>query len=256
MPSIFTTCKLYCDPEPECGLRLLAPLTPDACCSVFRADLTDVFSGSELHYVAKLVYRHYGVVVHQELEKRWPYQESQAFQRGHQLATFAPKLFGWSQKPGINTCLYIMEYLLPPYWDTEGWLTLTALGLDMAAQHLTPIYQVLKEIVAYLTSLELVHGDLRPNNLMIKMQKSMVLAQPVQIKVVDFEWAGKVGFARYPHNRNEDLGYPGKPGDLIGRDDDLFMIKKWFESMEEYKSRNPNRRASTSRVPWAPLLAT
>jgi len=215
----------------------MAPLASDERFSVFEALAYEMDNPhNSLSCVAKLVYRHYGVAVHQALEK-----------------SFAPQLFGWSEKPGINACLYIMEYLLPPCWDTEGWLTLTALGLDMAAQYLTPIYQVLKEIVAYLTSLELVHEDLRPNNLMIKMQKSMVLAQPVQIKVVDFEWAGKVGFACYPHNRNEDLGYPGKPGDLIGRDDDLFMIKKWFESMEEYKSRNAGRSHTTLHLSSGPL---
>ena len=240
MPSIFTTFELYDHPGHEYGLRLLNPLTSDVLCSVFAAygyKTGVTLSGSplELNCAAKLVYRRYGVVVHQALETRSPYQASQ---QNYQLETFAPKLYGWSNKPGIDTRFYIMDYLCPPSWNSEGWLTLTALGLDRAAMNLAPICRVLREIVDCLIELKFVHGDLRPNNLMIKMKNSMVIVEPVQIKVVGFNWAGEVGSARYPYNLNEDLGYPGKAGELIEWDHDLFMIEKWQKSVEAHKSRN------------------
>jgi len=225
VPSIFTTFESYDHPGREYGLHLLSPLTSNVFCTAFGAygyKTGVTLSGSplELNCVAKLVYHQYGVGVQKALE------------------TFAPKLYGWSHKPGIDTCVYIMDYLCPPSWNSEGWLTLTALGLDGAAMNLAPICRVLREIVDRLIKLKFVHGDLCPDHLMIKMKNSMALAEPVQIKVVDFKWAGEVGSACYPADRNEDLGYPGEPAGLIEWDHDLFMIEKWQKSMEAYKYRN------------------
>jgi len=235
VPSIFTTFEQY-NSKAQFGLRLLRPLlADDVRYSVFGAfayNLNDTSSGEPpyVNTVAKLVYRHYGVVVHQAL-----YQPEASNPQGPNQA---PKLHGWSHKPGIDACVYIMEYLLPPSFDGPGWYTLAELNQDMVAKKLDLIYSVLTNIVNRLITLKLVHGDLRPNNIMIRMQDRTLIAKPVEIKVVDFEWADKVGVARYPQNRNEDIGYPGKAGGLIGWDDDLDMINKWRKGMLDYVARN------------------
>ena len=172
--------------------------------------------------MAKLVYHHYGMAVHQALGNP------------EALNLLAPQLFGWSRKPGINASVYVMEYLYPPGYETEGWCTLAEVNQDKVAKIRHLIYPVLQEIVNRLVNLGFVHGDLRPNNLMIRMKDRTNIAEPVEIKVVDFEWADKVGIARYPHNRNEDIGFPGKAGDLIGPKDDQYMIDKWKEDINKY----------------------
>jgi thiamine kinase-like enzyme len=53
-------------------------------------------------------------------------------------------------------------------------------------------------LLKHLQSLELVHGDLRPNNIMIKVKAGFEVAVPVVIKVIDFEWADVADKGRYP----------------------------------------------------------
>ena len=244
MPSIFTTFTQY-DPEAQIGLRLLSPLTTfisDSSsivhCSVFRAytctDSIDIPSGPlQTDCVAKLVYRHYGVAVHQALYHKPEAPNPQAL--NWEAPTFAPRLRGCSSLPGIQACVYIMDFLRPPTFVLPGWYTLANVRIKaMVAKKVDVIYPVLKNIVNRLFNLGLVHGDLRPNNLMIKMKDCAFMVEPVEIKVVDFEWADKVDIARYPQSRNEDIGYPGKPGGLIGRNDDLYMIDKWRKDMKNH----------------------
>jgi hypothetical protein len=238
VPSIFTTFMQY-EPEAEIGLHLLTPLTPDTSSDAAHAAAAasrSVFLGyfpqtesntppGELHLsvVAKLVYRHYGVAVHQALHQALP--------------TFAPELLGYSSKPGIQACVHVMEYLRPPFFGTPGWLTLDKINQDRVADNLDRIYPLLSKIVNCLAKLRLVHGDLHPNNLMIKMSDRIHIMQPVEIRVVDFEWADKVGVARYPQSLDKDIGYPGEPGSLIGAGDDRYMIHKWQAGLVDYRNK-------------------
>jgi len=244
VPSIFTTFEQY-DPKAEIGLRLLTPLTPsDMVRSVFGAYACTIMDDAQLYpnCVAKLVYRHYGVAVHQALHQALNWE----------APAFAPKLHGCSSKPGIDARVYIMEYLRPPSYDTPGWLTLARVNQDMVAKKLDLIYPLLNEIVDRLANLELVHGDLRPNNLMIKMSDRIQIAEPVEIKVVDFEWADKVGTARYPQSLNKHIGYPGEPGGLIGPKDDCYMIDKWRMGVLDYVEKL-HRTGTVGNNAWSPF---
>lgn len=238
MPSIFTSFFHY-KRDADIGLRLLTPLTsgssPDAAhataavhCSVFLGHVPGIPGELRQNFVAKLVYRHYGVAVHQALHQA----ENQAA-----ASNFAPELHGCSSKPGIQACVYIMEYLPPPFFGTPGWLTLDKINQDRVAKDLDLIYPLLNEIVDYLASRGLVHGDLRPNNLMIKMRDRLQILKPVEIKVVDFEWADRAGVARYPQSLGKDSGYPGEAGGLIGAGDDRYMINKWRTGILEYRDQ-------------------
>lgn len=215
MPSIFTTYGEVETEIPKLPLKLLHRLKDDARYSVFTAHSPDLphTQENEPNCVAKLVFDHYGPEVHQALAPE-----------------FAPKLFGRSSKPGLNYCVYIMEYL-EPCVGADGWISFLNLPRAVAtvARVEDQIITILEKIVKRLQNLKLVHGDLRPNNLMIKMSAPYIVANPVAIKVVDFEWADRSGVARYPENRNECAGYPGEAGGLIEQAHDGFMIEKFLK---------------------------
>jgi len=77
-----------------------------------------------------------------------------------------------------------------------------------------------KEAVVLLQSKNLVFGDLRLPNILLKDGKVMI---------IDFDWCGKAGDARYPAELNLDreLGWPPgvQPGSIMQKELDLFMLE-------------------------------
>ena len=184
----------------------------------FAGGLPDECPSGQANCVVKLALKHYGEEVHQVLEPE-----------------FAPKLYGCSRREGTTPTVYVMELLPLPTKFVGGWFTLFTLTGSFK-ELVTPqiyenIFAILNKIVARLQARGLVHGDLRSNNIMVKMAHSGKVADPVEIKVIDFEWAGPVGSARYPLRRNDNIGYPGKAGDLIGSNDDHLMVERLQASM-------------------------
>jgi serine/threonine protein kinase len=155
---------------------------------------------------AKLAFRHYGLKVHQAL-----------------APDFAPMLLGVSSKLEIGASLYLMEYLAPPVQDQEGWVTLSNLSAPLIGKHHKEICSALDTFALHLESQKLVHGDLRPNNIMIKVKDFKVM-RPVVIKAIDFEWADVAGKGCYPLQLNAEVGYPGTPGGLIETSHDAEML--------------------------------
>jgi serine/threonine protein kinase len=75
-----------------------------------------------------------------------------------------------------------MEYLSP----ADGWHTL----YDYAKQHRdvkSRIKNQVDKLLEVMSEKGIVHGNLRPNNIMIRHGRGE--AEP-QLKVVDFDWAG------------------------------------------------------------------
>ena len=169
----------------------------------------DAFAQANGNCAAKLAFRHYGLNVH------------------HALAPdFAPRLLGVSSKPEIGASLYLMDYLAPPAYNMEGWVTLSSLTAPWIGNKLEQICSALDTFTKHLQSLKLVHGDLRANNIMIKVQAGFEIAVPVVIKVIDFEWADVVDEGHYPLHRNAQLDYPGTPGGLIETSHDAEMVRR------------------------------
>ena len=175
---------------------------------------TDAMSSGNC--VGKLAFGHYGSEVHQALAPE-----------------LAPRLFGVSSKPEIGASLYIMEYLTPLTCDWEGWVTLSNLDPIFIGIEHKDICSALDVIVERLRSLKFVHGDLRPNNLMIKMTSFFQVAKPVVIKVIDFEWANVNNKGRYPLLRNSNINYPGTPGGLIEANHDADMVSKCKDDIDK-----------------------
>jgi len=229
MPNIFTTYKPDNDKESKpLQLELFSRLHGDSRYSVFKAyaeGVPDQIPGGLGNCVAKLVFDHYGLAVHKALAPR-----------------FAPKFYGHSSREGTNAKIFVMECLPIPEdeeeWDGMRWIMLATLPEQLNTPRLDPhlrndIYVILKDIVLQLKDQKLVHGDLRSNNLMIKMVNPHEVAKPVEIKVIDFEWADELGLARYPYDRNNAVGYPGNAAALIAAGDDLLMVEKWAKQEVE-----------------------
>lgn len=79
----------------------------------------------------------------------------------------------------------------------------------------------LEQILHTLESNGMVHGDFRMNNVMIKA------GEEEKAVLIDFDWAGKVGIARYPHNRADLVDYPGRSGGPIEAKDDRELFDSW-----------------------------
>ncbi|BDA45559.1 hypothetical protein COCOBI_07-3460 [Coccomyxa sp. Obi] len=120
---------------------------------------------------------------------------------------FAPGLLGCERLPG-RWLMVIME-LLP----------LAACTWDDVDTMEKP-RDVLRAAVAALHDARFVHGDLRACNVMVDEQK---------VYLVDFEWAGKAGEAKYPFYMNrKDITWPPGATDNqpITKEHDVFWMEK------------------------------
>jgi serine/threonine protein kinase len=121
-------------------------------------------------------------------------------------AEFAPALYGTAKVQGAPTA-YVMEYLSP----NDGWKTLH----EHARQHgdvKSHILAPLRLIFAEMEKHDIVHGDFRPNNIMIRRKGA---GDDYELRIIDFDWAGENGKVNYPWCRNEDISWPGQPNDPI-----------------------------------------
>ena len=127
--------------------------------------------------LVKLVYGRYGTEVHDELAK----------------ILLAPRLFGTLAIPGAPIAI-AMEHLQPPSPGKEGWVTLFSLGKNIESDAQRGLALAVHEIVQKLEQANLVHGDLRLNNLMVHVNgdgKILLVDGKARIKVIDFDWSGK-----------------------------------------------------------------
>ncbi len=132
----------------------------------------------------------------------------------------APLLHGTARVAGAPSAI-IMEYLEP----SAGWTTLqtyveTHRDIEVGIEH-----PALAKLLETMKEKKVVHGDLRPNNIMCRVRpEGGTEGHELEIKVVDFDWAGKLDSARYPAIMNPAIKWPGAPGDLISEDDDGTLL--------------------------------
>lgn len=133
---------------------------------------------------------------------------------------------------------HVMEYLPPPSNDSAGWISLLELGEKfptVASIHKSVIEAALYKIINVLGERNYVHGDLRPNNLLIKVATGPDGCK-IQyregslpfLKVIDFDWAGVAEVVKYPPHRNPDVEWPGDSGKPILQSHDKLMIDAWL----------------------------
>jgi hypothetical protein len=139
---------------------------------------------------------------------------------------------------------HLMEYLPPPSDHSQGgWISLLDLEgrfPKVASDSKASIEAALYNIIDVLGEKNYVHGDMRPNNLLILVKvtpdgKSCIIqsrpdSNPPHpyLKAIDFDWAGIAGAVEYPPHRNPDVEWPGESGMPILNTHDRKMIDIWM----------------------------
>ncbi|CAG8490655.1 803_t:CDS:2 [Paraglomus occultum] len=125
----------------------------------------------------------------------------------------APRLFSCKWIPG-GWCVVVMEQLM-------GYGSLSSLAQDKKLS----IQKKTMESVKKMHNQGFVHGDMRLSNIMTGPNDS--------VKIIDFDWSGKVGEAVYPPLLNPDIDWHPdvKAGAKILPDHDLYMLNNSFNSV-------------------------
>jgi len=78
-----------------------------------------------------------------------------------------------------------------------------------------------------------VHGDIRPPNILVGADR--------QPRMIDFDWSGKVGAARYPVGLNRDIKWPvgTKEGGFIETCHDTEMLDRYVEEKKALSPSDP-----------------
>ena len=204
-PRIYDSCTLL-EPEfnGEVGFLTFVSRPNDAYKRLFLATLTSC-SIPGLQVLVKLVPRSYSRDVHKHMADNG----------------LAPELYGYAEVDGAPTA-YVMEYLDPSSWQT----LYEFFESDTTAVDATQLQEAVESILKMLDSKDFVHGDLRTNNIMIRTD---VIEKCVDVKVIDFDWAGKAGEVCYPAERNTDIQWPGEAGAPILKEHVSEMVHSWLD---------------------------
>ncbi|CAG8762940.1 11111_t:CDS:1, partial [Cetraspora pellucida] len=111
----------------------------------------------------------------------------------HQLLAnngYAPKVLASSIIPG-NWCLVYIECL-------DNYSMLHRITLNLNDQERNCLKEKIEKAVEYLHNLGHVHGDLREGNILVGRLED----NDFDVKLIDFEWSGKAGFACYSYFMN------------------------------------------------------
>jgi len=77
-----------------------------------------------------------------------------------------------------------------------------AFKFNAAAMDRTQLQEALDSIIGKLELKNYVHSDLRSNNIMIRTN---VKEKSVDLRVIDFDWAGEAGQVCYPEKWNREI---------------------------------------------------
>ncbi|KAL0574474.1 hypothetical protein V5O48_007488 [Marasmius crinis-equi] len=172
--------------------------------------------------------RHYSVAAHRLLE----------------AASVAPKLHYWDSAPeddaeadGEEPRLFYWRMIVMEHLKNA----VTLYDFTGTSSDARQISGHLQRAVMSLHSNDYVFGDLRPTNIMVEVR---YLADEVQeeggerevrVALVDFDWAGKAGKARYPPGISIGgaIKWPEgvKPRALITKEHDLYWLRTWLDCM-------------------------
>ena len=204
VPRLYPTCRIL-DNNTEAQITFQ---------SVFRASYDKPIFNANLHgfkgqVLAKMTSRPYGAFVHRFLGN----------------CNLAPRLIGVCTLDEQCPTIYVMEKLDDSWTSLAAWSKEEApVGSEQRSTIRARVHDSIIEIIGLLEGENLVHGDLRTTNLMIKRDGSA-------LKVIDFDWAGEAGKILYPFERNEDVGeWPvgSEPGGIISKADDHALFEKWW----------------------------
>ncbi|CAG8801090.1 10376_t:CDS:1, partial [Gigaspora rosea] len=153
-------------------------------------------------------------------------------------------------KEAHNTCFELG--LAPKLWSVnnlqQGWKIVVMEYLEeYESLHIvdSEIFSQTKSVVKNATKSfhdsGYVHGDLRDENIMVKYKN-----EKVDIKFVDFDWAGREGEAIYPESLNPAINWHVDVGwhKLIKREHDHHLVDNIYLDMPDDKPSKKRRRLS------------
>ena len=128
-----------------------------------------------------------------------------------------PSLRGFNAVPG-GWYMVVMDLL-------EGYECLYDIKYRLSHEEKKSLRGELRSKLTDLHKMNLVHGDVRDVNVMVRKDRS-------GWSLVDFDWSGKIGEVRYPMNVNHGLGLRrpegALDGELILADHDIEMLDHLF----------------------------
>ena len=155
-------------------------------------------------------------------------------------AGIVPKLLAEPRQVAHRWQQISMEYLAPEMPDSSGWFTMRFLmqsvanqaaapeSLSLAPDRLPQMIDRAKHLVCsahkvLVSDLHAAHGDVRPDNIMVRIKDNAV----IDLKLIDMDWAGTVGTARYPSLLNSKILWPQGvgPGQLLQQAHDLELLQ-------------------------------
>ncbi|PIL28616.1 hypothetical protein GSI_08658 [Ganoderma sinense ZZ0214-1] len=215
---------------------------------LFTGVLQTMDGGQKPVHVKFTTDRDYGVAAHRllakyELEPEPSDADEDEDTRERTPWPLAPAFLHRLLFPGTYTRMVLMETL---GGDTLEHLLASNSGAAVSEADLADI----RTAVAVLHRHGFVHGDIRASNVLVQRQDAEEGGRgrtggPLQSRarafLLDFDWAGRAGKAKYPVSLDERLEWPRPARELRGRyitkRDDLFMLGKMLALVREREER-------------------
>jgi tRNA A-37 threonylcarbamoyl transferase component Bud32 len=89
------------------------------------------------------------------------------------------------------------------------------------------LHVIISSALEKLHSRNFVHGDFRPSNV-------FVTSKPEKVWIIDFDWSGTCGVARYPFGMNHvDIKWPegASDGELLQQKHDSYFLQSFEEKI-------------------------
>ncbi|PVG00171.1 hypothetical protein CPB86DRAFT_755649 [Serendipita vermifera] len=184
----------------------------------FLAKLRNTQDECQRQVVVKFVYNYsgtYGTAVHQHLYS----------------LELAPRLY-YAEELHRGLVMVVMEHLSFEK-GSEGWVELDIFKGKLGSMA-NAVRNKLENIVDSLQDQQMVHADLRPTNIMVKVDRENNILthnnEPI-LRVVDFDWSGKVNEVRYPPTLNPNIPWPtgAGPYEKVGENHDRVLLNNWWD---------------------------
>ncbi|PVF91765.1 hypothetical protein CPB86DRAFT_878326 [Serendipita vermifera] len=138
-------------------------------------------------------------------------------------------------KPPPNDCGHVravMEHLTSKEGvELETFKGKLGVKVDVVRRKLNSIVELLQDD-------KMVHDDIRPKNIMIKVDQTGKIVMGKDgpaLYMVDFDWSGKVGKVRYPPFLDHEISWPAGPEAFqrIGKKYARTLLDVWWDSFIE-----------------------